>query len=173
MSTTLPSTENDNKYILMYSVDVMKARIFGAFLCAAQHRKDTEKLTRKMLAEAMCKDEGVVSKLFAAPTNMTIKTIAELCVSLDVELQFALIDRKEPGRVFLDIGMRCRKIHPAQEIEVGATQSQDKYLNVSFKNYLGRSHRAQDWNLNKSKAATQIDNYVAVISGRKHADRKD
>lgn len=47
---------------------------------------------------------------------MTIKTIAELCYSLRVKLEFALVDADDSNRVFIDVGMRYREVHHEQQI---------------------------------------------------------
>lgn len=171
MSTNLPATENDNKYVIMYSVDIMKARIFGAFLCAAEHRRNSDGFTRKMLADFIGKDEGSVSKLFTKPSNMTIKTVTELCEALNVEFQFALVDRTDARRVFLDVGMKCRHIHPAQDIVAPKIkQYTDNFVVEIAGSNAKKIKNHKNWISQKNMVAAPLFNYVTIEAGPNHDD---
>lgn len=176
MSTNLPSTERDNAYLRAYMVEVMQVRFFGAFLSAAEHRKAADGLSRKALSDLLGKDEGFVSRLFSKPSNMTIKTMAEICFALNIELQFALVDNKDKGRVFLDVGMRCRQVHPAQQMEqyIDARRpSNEPSTLANFVQRVGRSKPAENsrWSiaLNNTK---ETDSCLSVtFSRKKNEDR--
>lgn len=111
MTSTLPvPSKVDDEYKRGYLADVFQARVFGAFLSAAEHRKSNYGVTRKEIAVRSGKDETAVSKTFSRPQNWTLKTVSDLAYALDLDVEFALVDRKDRDCVFLDVGFRRRRL---------------------------------------------------------------
>lgn len=172
MSTNLPSTESDNKYMRLYMADVLRARLFGAVRAAAEYRKDVEGLTRKEVADRMGRDDATVSRTFAAPANWTIKTISDLCYALNLDMQFVLVDRLDKDRVFVDTGMHCKRIHQGQRI---AAECKPDVTNYIYKDaprrptkIIARDHR---WPMPNYKPTAAEENYPLRADSGKHERR--
>lgn len=106
MTSTNPSSEVSPDYLRGYRAKVLEARVFGAFVSAIQYRKENNGLTQKALAEMTGKDETGISKLLSGPANWQLRKISDLAGALNLDFEFALVDRADRCRVFLDTGVR-------------------------------------------------------------------
>jgi hypothetical protein len=87
-----------------YAEGIAQSAVFSAFHNVIIHRKN-EGYTKADIADRMGMDRAAFTKLTSNPSNMKINTIAAMAASLDVEMVFVLIDKKNPGVVYTSIGM--------------------------------------------------------------------
>ena len=86
-----------------YAEGIAQSAVFSAFHNVIIHRRD-EGYTKADIADRMGMDRAAFTKLTSNPSNMKINTIAAMAASLDVEMVFVLIDKKNPGVVYTSIG---------------------------------------------------------------------
>lgn len=101
-------SEESLKYRQGYNTSVLKSRMFGAFIEAVKSRRNTERLNQKRLSENLGTTETNVSKLVSGPRNWRLSTIAEILLALDLDIEFAFVDRKDRNHIFTDMGEKHR-----------------------------------------------------------------
>lgn len=93
-----------------YTAELLEAAFFGAFLTAIGVRKEEQSLTRAELCKRMGREKTGLSKLLSGPRNWQLRTIADLSEALDLRLEFALVDRLHPGRLFTQTGIEYKNV---------------------------------------------------------------
>lgn len=86
-----------------YAEGMAQSAVFSAFHNVIVQRKN-EGHTKADIADRMGIDRAAFTKLTSNPSNMKISTIAVMAASLDVEIVFVLVDKKNPGVVYTSIG---------------------------------------------------------------------
>ncbi|MCJ2135626.1 hypothetical protein MKK69_16465 [Methylobacterium sp. J-026] len=156
----------------LYMAEVLRARLFGAIRVAAEYRKNVEGLTRKDVADRMGRDEATVSRTFSAPANWTIKTISDLCYSLNLDMQFVLIDRLDKDRVFVDTGMHFKRIHQGQRLVGDNKPELTNYIHGTAPRrpvkIMTHDHR---WPMPSYNSTAAVENYPLRADGKKHEHR--
>jgi transcriptional regulator with XRE-family HTH domain len=89
-----------------YFSELIEREIFGALLGSVHFRQIVSNMTKSELARRSGKDKTAISHLLKGPTNLSIRTIAELANALDMDFKFAFVDRINPTQIFTSVGMR-------------------------------------------------------------------
>jgi hypothetical protein len=92
--------ENERAFLGM----TLARQIFGAIYSAVQYRRETG-LTRTEFGERAGRDKTGASKILKGPGNWTIQTISDVANALDLDVEFAFFDRKNPTTMFTGTGM--------------------------------------------------------------------
>jgi len=98
-------SDADLKFERAFQKEVLQTSVYGAFMSVIETRKEENGLTQANLATLTGKDKTGVSKLLSEPKNWTIRTVSDLCVALDVQFLFCLIDNTHETRVFTGTGV--------------------------------------------------------------------
>jgi hypothetical protein len=91
---------------LKFASKVLEARFFGAYITAIEVRKDERQLTQAVLAARTRREKTGISKLLSGPRNWKLSTISDLTEALELNFEFALVDRLTPTRRFTATGVR-------------------------------------------------------------------
>jgi hypothetical protein len=103
-----------------FAADLLEHAFFGAFYTAIDARKKEEALTRNQLGSRMGREKTGVSKLLSGPRNWQLSTIADLSEALGLRLEFSLVDRHHPSRIFTASGVQFN-MPQLQNVTIGTS----------------------------------------------------